>query len=52
MHRFEILEGCHWQDVRETTTSIGAAIESALHGIEQENQEFPYQRFALCAKYY
>ena len=45
MHRFEIPDGCHWQDVRETTTNVGAAIENALRGIEQANQEFLYGIF-------
>lgn len=45
MHRFEIPKGCHWQDVRETTTNVGSAIESALRGIEQANQEFLYGIF-------
>lgn len=44
-HRFEIPEGCHWKDVRETTTNIGLAIEKALRGIEQSNQEFLYGIF-------
>ncbi len=44
-HRFEIPEGCHWKDVRETTTNIGLAIEKALRGIEQANQEFLYGIF-------
>ncbi len=45
MHRFEIPEGCHWQDVRETTTNVGLAIETALRGIEQQNQEYLYGIF-------
>lgn len=44
-HRFEIPEGCHWKDVRETTTNVGLAIEKALRGIEQANQEFLYGIF-------
>jgi type I restriction enzyme M protein len=44
-HRFEIPEGCHWQDVRETTTNVGQVIEQALRGIEQANQEFLYGIF-------
>jgi len=44
-HRFEIPENCHWNDVRETTTNIGLAIERALRGIEQSNQEFLYGIF-------
>ena len=30
MHRFEVPEGCHWKDVRETTVNVGLAIEKAL----------------------
>ena len=44
-HRFIIPEGCHWKDVRETTTNVGFAIEKALRGIEQANQEFLYGIF-------
>ncbi len=44
-HRFEIPEGCHWNDVRETSTNVGLAIEKALRGIEQANQEFLYGIF-------
>ena len=45
MHRFEIPAGCHWMNVRETTTNVGMAIEKALRGIEQANQEFLYGIF-------
>lgn len=45
MHRFEVSEGCHWLDVREKTTNVGQAIEHALRGIEQANQEFLYGIF-------
>lgn len=44
-HRFEIPKDCHWKDVRETTTNVGLAIETALRGIEQANQEFLYGIF-------
>jgi len=44
-HRFIIPEGCHWKDVRETTTNVGLTIEKALRGIEQANQEFLYGIF-------
>jgi type I restriction enzyme M protein len=44
-HRFEIPEGCHWNDVRETTSNVGLAIEQALRGIEQANQESLYGIF-------
>ncbi|MFV1883023.1 MAG: N-6 DNA methylase [Balneola sp.] len=44
-HRFSIPEGCHWSDVREKTENVGQAIEQALRGIEQSNQEFLYGIF-------
>lgn len=44
-HRFEIPKGCHWNDVREKTSNVGLAIEKALRGIEQANQEYLYGIF-------
>lgn len=44
-HRFDIPQDCHWNDVRETATNVGLAIEKALRGIEQANQEFLYGIF-------
>lgn len=38
-HRFDIPTKCHWNDVREKTTNVGLAIEAALRGIEQANQD-------------
>jgi len=44
-HRFIIPDGCHWREVREKTANIGSAIEEALRGIEQANQEYLYGIF-------
>jgi len=44
-HRFVIPQGCHWKEVRETTSNVGSAIEQALRGIEQANQEYLYGIF-------
>ena len=44
-HRFILPDGCHWKNVRETTSNVGRAIEQALRGIEQANQEFLYGIF-------
>lgn len=44
-HRFILPENCHWKNVRETTYNVGLAIEQALRGIEQANQEFLYGIF-------
>ena len=44
-HRFDVPNGCHWNDIRETTSNVGLAIESALRNIEQANQQFLYGIF-------
>lgn len=44
-HRFEIPRGCHWNEVRETTSNVGLAIAQALRGIEQVNQDYLYGIF-------
>lgn len=44
-HRFDIPEGCHWNDIRSTTSNVGLAIEKALRGIEQANQGYLYGIF-------
>ena len=36
-HRFHIPEGHFWEDVRQKTTDIGAALNQALHAIEDAN---------------
>jgi type I restriction enzyme M protein len=36
-HRFQVPEGCHWNDVRNTTIDVGKAFQDALHGIENAN---------------
>lgn len=38
-HRFVIPEGCHWQNIRETSENVGAAIVNAMNGIERANPD-------------
>lgn len=38
-HRFVIPEGAHWNDVRETTTNVGMAIQHAMREIEKANPD-------------
>ena len=38
-HRFQIPKGTHWNNVRETTTNIGMAIQQAMRGIEKSNPD-------------
>ena len=41
-HRFDIPEGCHWQDVRERTENVGAALVGAMRQIELANPDTLY----------
>lgn len=36
-HRFTIPDGCHWNDIREKTENIGAALSNAMFQIERAN---------------
>lgn len=38
-HRFEIPKGTHWNEVRETTTNVGVAIQHAMREIEKANPD-------------
>lgn len=38
-HHFQIPEGAHWNDVREKTVHIGAALQEAMRTIEQANPD-------------
>lgn len=38
-HSFDIPEGCHWQNVRDASENVGAAIVKAMNGIERANPD-------------
>jgi len=38
-HRFQIPDGCHWRDVRNTSSNVGLAIANAMNGIERANPD-------------
>jgi len=38
-HRFQISEGAHWNDVRQTPRNVGAAIKKAMRAIETANPD-------------
>jgi type I restriction enzyme M protein len=44
-HRFQIPEGCHWSDVRATSTDVGKKLQNALHQIEKANFELLHDVF-------
>jgi len=44
-HHFQIPDGAHWTDVRETTVNIGLALQNAMRAIEQANPDTLYGIF-------
>ncbi len=44
-HRFQIPQGCHWQDTRAKTTNVGQALQRALREIEKANPRTLYGIF-------
>jgi len=44
-HRFQIPNGAHWSDVRETTVNVGMALQEAMRTIEQANPDTLYGIF-------
>ena len=48
-YRFQVPEGCHWQDVRKVAVNVGQALQTALRGIEQANPHTLYGIFGDAA---
>src|SRR6202007_955665 len=38
-HRFQVPKGAHWNNVREVTKNVGAALQKAMRDIEKANPE-------------
>jgi len=38
-HRFQLPDGCHWNDLRAKSSNIGHALRKAMRSIEQANPE-------------
>ncbi len=38
-HRFQIPDGCHWNEVRAVATSVGNALQRAMREIEKANPD-------------
>ena len=45
IHRFNIPDGCHWHNIRETPSNIGAALSFAMREIERVNPTTLYRVF-------
>lgn len=48
-YRFQIPEGCHWNDVRKVTTNVGHALQKAMRCIETANPDTLYGIFGDAA---
>ncbi len=44
-HRFQIPKGCHWNEVREVASNVGAALQRAMREIEKANPDTLYGVF-------
>lgn len=44
-HHFQVPEGSHWNNVRETTTNVGMALQEAMRAIEKANPDTLYGIF-------
>ena len=45
IHRFVVPEGCHWNDVRNVATNVGAALRRAMQEIERANPDTLFRVF-------
>lgn len=48
VHRFQVPDGCHWRDVRETPANVGTALLRAMHEIERANPDTLYRVFGTA----
>lgn len=48
VHRFLVPEGCHWSDVRQTPSNVGAALSHAMREIERANPDTLYRVFGAA----
>ena len=44
-HRFQLLKGAHWNDVRATPKNVGTALSNAMRAVEAANQKHLYGVF-------
>ncbi len=45
VHRFQVPEGCHWRDIRDTPANVGTALAHAMQEIERVNPDTLYRVF-------
>jgi type I restriction enzyme M protein len=44
-HRFQMPEGCHWNEIRQVTRNVGQVLQRAMRDIEKANPEQLYGIF-------
>ncbi|MBX7513003.1 type I restriction-modification system subunit M [Qipengyuania sp. GH38] len=48
IHRFQVPEGCHWNDVREASSNVGAVLLHAMREIERANPDTLFRVFGTA----
>ena len=48
IHRFTVPDGCHWRDIRETSSNVGTALLRAMQEIERANPDTLYRVFGTA----
>ena len=48
VHRFQVPEGCHWRDIRETAANVGTTLPHAMQQIELANLDKLYRVFGAA----
>lgn len=48
VHRFQVPEGCHWRDIRETPANVGTTLQHAMQEIERGNPDTLYRVFGTA----
>jgi len=48
VHCFVVPDGCHWNDIRETSANVGAALKHAMQEIERANPDTLYRVFGAA----
>lgn len=48
IHRFQVPEGCHWTDVREASSNVGAVLLHAMREIERANPDTLFRVFGTA----
>ena len=50
-HRFQIPDGCHWSDIRATSTDIGKKLQTSLHEIENLHNNIGFRQIEIKSYY-